>query len=306
LKGWWLPGDTTNLPKKMTNPRIVITHDKTSNSNKWYPTLAAYYLRSMGFSVLLNNLRDHGYSENTTHRFATWGDSYHFDVLGAWDYLKSDPDGLMGGALPASKVGVMGSGMGAFVSLNAFLLESQIPATWADSPLASTKELFNHIIRKKPAVETLFKIPGIEHLAWFWLKYCAHGDINDRTPLKDMKDAPNSSRPLQVVHNTLDEILPVAGAKEVVKTARKYPGKFDVKEPFYTNSTCNKETHIVSALLEPTPYREKLCAFWTGVFNVSNSLCGLGQLHEFKVAERRLSASAKDLDVITRSPELIV
>merc|ERR1739848_773185 len=74
----------------------------------------------MGFSVLLNNIRGVGYSENTTAGITTWGYAYHFDLLGAWDYLKQDPDSILGGQLPASKVGIMGFSMGAFITLNAF------------------------------------------------------------------------------------------------------------------------------------------------------------------------------------------
>merc|ERR1712157_321169 len=102
----------------------------------------AHFLRSMGYSVLINNLRDHGYSNPSQKHLQEWGDAYTYDLLGAWDYLASDPDGTLGGPLPSRKVGLMGQSKGGFLTLNAFGLESQVPAAWVDSPAYTPRAVF--------------------------------------------------------------------------------------------------------------------------------------------------------------------
>merc|ERR1719284_176859 len=110
LRGWWLPA-----PNSTNGPRIVLQHGFTSNSNKFRITTLSYLLRAMGFSVLLNNFRDHCYSDDTEHEMDTWGHAYPEDMLGAWDYARTDPDGKLGGALGADKVGIQGFSKGAFM-----------------------------------------------------------------------------------------------------------------------------------------------------------------------------------------------
>lgn len=97
LRGWWLPapGDSPESPA----PRILLQHGFRANSNKALQQFAAYVLRSLGFSVLLPNFRDHCYSDNTTEHVYQWSNAYPNDLLGAWDYARVDPDGLLGGLL---------------------------------------------------------------------------------------------------------------------------------------------------------------------------------------------------------------
>merc|ERR1712176_266375 len=90
LKGWWLPApDATK-----DTPRIVVQHGFKGNSNKVRTQVAAYLLRKLGYSVLVNNLRDHCYSDDSSHGLIGWGHAYPLDTLGAWDYLKDGSDGL--------------------------------------------------------------------------------------------------------------------------------------------------------------------------------------------------------------------
>jgi predicted alpha/beta-fold hydrolase len=61
LTGWWLPAPNA----KADTPRIVLQHGFTDNSNKFRTMFVAYLLRKLGYSVLVNNLRDHCYSEDS-------------------------------------------------------------------------------------------------------------------------------------------------------------------------------------------------------------------------------------------------
>merc|ERR1719215_2108559 len=79
----------------------------------------------------------------------------------------------------------MGFSMGAFIALNAFTLDSGVPAVWADSPPASADSVFFFGAEKNPAAP-IFLIPGVSPLVWFWMTHKAGVDIAARTPLKDL------------------------------------------------------------------------------------------------------------------------
>jgi len=299
LTGWLLTGDKSNLPKNVTAPRVAINHGYTSNSNKWYLTVAAYHMRSLGFDVLLNNIRGVGYSENTSSPITTWGYAYHYDLLGAWDYLKENPDNhLQGGKLPSSKVGIMGFSMGAFITLNAFTLEKDVPAAWADSPPARSQSVFFFGAEKNPAAP-IFKIPGVSPLIWFWMKNKAGVDISAREPLKDIPTASSPARPVQLVSNLNDNTVPGTDVKSIATLMKEHPGKYDMSEPIYTNAVCNKETHLVSILLEPAKYRRRLCDFWTAALHAPKAMCGLDKLPQFKVAKERRLAAEETLETMS-------
>lgn len=297
LTGWLLPGDESNLPKGVKSPRVVINHGFTSNSNKWYPTLAAYYMRSMGFNVLLNNIRGVGYSANTTADITTWGNAYHFDLLGAWDYLKEDPDNIVGGQLPASKVGIMGFSMGAFITLNAFTLDKNVPAAWADSPPARPSSVFFFGLEQNPAAP-IAKIPGVSSLIWFWITHKAGVDIEARTPLKDIPTGPNGKRPVQLVSNLKDKTVPGSDVKNIAKLMKEYPEKYDMADPIYTDAKCNNEQHITSMLLEPEMYRQRLCDFWTAALDAPKAICGLDKLPRFGIATSRRLAVEETFETL--------
>jgi pimeloyl-ACP methyl ester carboxylesterase len=298
LTGWLLPGDKTNLPAGTKAPRVVINHGFTSNSNKWYPTLAAYYMRSLGFDVLLNNIRGQGYSENTTAGITAWGYAFHYDLLGAWDYLKDDADNNLGGALPASKVGIMGFSMGAFITLNAFTLEKDVPAAWADSPPAEPSSVFFFGAEKNPAAP-LLNIPGLKALTWFWMKNKAGVDVEARTPLKDIPAGPNGKRPVQLVTNLKDQTVPASDVKSIVNLIKASPDKYDMSAPMYTDAMCNKEAHLTAMLQEPEKYRQRLCDFWTAALGAPKTICGLDKLPKFTIATSRRLAAEERLETVS-------
>ncbi|CAK0790640.1 unnamed protein product [Prorocentrum cordatum] len=133
LTGWWLPA-----PNESAAPRIVLQHGFEQNSNAHSPQLAAYMLRSLGFSVFLPNLRDHCYSSNTSEHVYQWSSAYPLDLLGAWDYVVADPNGLLGGQREARHVGLQGFSQGAFVASAAFGLDRRRAARrrpgWTPGP----------------------------------------------------------------------------------------------------------------------------------------------------------------------------
>eukprot|EP00929_Paragymnodinium_shiwhaense_P043791 TRINITY_DN22499_c0_g1_i2.p1 TRINITY_DN22499_c0_g1~~TRINITY_DN22499_c0_g1_i2.p1 ORF type:complete len:380 (+),score=9.51 TRINITY_DN22499_c0_g1_i2:129-1268(+) len=143
LRGWWLPAvsSDTPFPDDIIPPRIVLVHGYGMNFNDQTVQFAGYFLRSVGFSVLIINLRDHGVSQNSSTHFSTWGWAYYLDALGGWDYAVQDPDGLLGGSLPPEQVGMMGFSMGGFATATALGEEPRIPAAWLDSPAFDVQEV---------------------------------------------------------------------------------------------------------------------------------------------------------------------
>mmetsp|Transcript_142541 Transcript_142541/g.261979 ORF Transcript_142541/g.261979 Transcript_142541/m.261979 type:complete len:439 (+) Transcript_142541:110-1426(+) len=291
LKGWLLPCDETNLPNGTACPRVVLSHGFTSNALKHYITLHSYNMRSMGFTVLANNLHDHGISPNTSSTpINTWGYDYHLDLLGAWDYLRNDPDGLVGGKVPSSKVGIMGFSMGAFITLNAFTLDKDIPAAWCDSPPSTPKDVFLFGASQSPIpmVPQLFALPGVGPLAFAWMNSKSGVDLEKRNPLNDIPTGPDGKRPIQIATNLKDNTVPAWAVKSIVQALRDNPDKYDVAEPYYVDGMCNENNHLVAGLMEPDVYRQKLCAFWTAALDVPASICGLGD-----VTERRMTSAVE-------------
>lgn len=225
----------------------------------------------------------------------TWGYAYHYDLLGAWDYLKKDPDQHLGGSQPSSKVGIMGFSMGAFITINAFTLEKEVPAAWSDSPPAQASSVFFFGAEKNPAAP-IFKIPGVSPLIWHWMTNKAGVDIEARSPLKDIPNGPDGKRPIQLVTNLLDETVPGSDVKNVVKALKEHPDKYDVAEPIYTKKKCNSQHHIVAMLLEPDKYRQRLCDFWTAALGADKAMCGLDKIPKFEIATSRLLSAEETLD----------
>lgn len=280
LTGWLLPGEKANLAPGHLAPRVAINHGFSSNSNKWALTMSAYYLRSMGFDVLLNNLRGIGYSQNTSLDITTWGYEYHYDLLGAWDYLKADPENILGGPQPATKVGIMGFSMGAFIALNAFTFDQTVPAVWADSPPLSPRDAFLFGAMQSP-LAPLLKIPGVGSLTFMWVSNKAGIDLEARTPKKDIPTAPDVKRPVQLAANLQDKTVSADDVKEIASLISQYPNKYNMSQPIYTDTLCNGQNHIVSGLIEPDLYRQRLCEFFTTSLGEPQSICGLANLPKF-------------------------
>mmetsp|Transcript_118679 Transcript_118679/g.383217 ORF Transcript_118679/g.383217 Transcript_118679/m.383217 type:complete len:886 (-) Transcript_118679:113-2770(-) len=175
LDAWWLPVSNAAAP------RIAVVHGNNANFNDWSVQLVAYMLRSMGFAVLLPNLRDHGSAQKTsTAGKTTWGWAYHLDVLGAWDYLVHDPTGELGGALPPSQVGIMGFALGGFAAAAAMALEPDIPGVWLDSAFSDPARIMQLDLQKLLGRFA----PYFFWSSWFFANKLARVDLGHMTPAK--------------------------------------------------------------------------------------------------------------------------
>mmetsp|Transcript_49314 Transcript_49314/g.127194 ORF Transcript_49314/g.127194 Transcript_49314/m.127194 type:complete len:410 (+) Transcript_49314:66-1295(+) len=266
IKAWYIPPAPGVNVGPGTPPRVVVSHGTNQNQNKFESQIAGFLLAQAGFGVLLPSLRDHGYSGDSKLRTFAWGWEYPYDLLGAWDYAKNDPDGLLGGALPADQVGVMGFSMGGFTAVNAFGMERDIPAVWADAPVFSVREILLHELRKIVGPLGDLAIP----FAWAFANQVVQLDFN--TPARVLLGGPASQRQVYLVQNTLDTTVPEKQGKELIDFLQKYPDEYK-SEAWYPAEECNGDTHRINHLKDPTGYQARLCAWWTQVFGLSQDRC---------------------------------
>lgn len=185
-----------------------------------------------------------------------WGDDrYVGDLLGAWDFAKNDPDGVLGGSLPANKVGLMGFSLGAFTTANAFGKDGEVPAAWIDGAPFRPDSVFAFGARQ--VMENM----GIGFLAGLFLD----GVWSD------------TRRPTYLVANTDDTTIPNAGPDsdfaELLATFEAYPSKYDVMGTFVTSGECKGINHCVDHLRAFDEYYSRLCNFWRPVFGLGADTC---------------------------------
>jgi len=315
LDAWWLP------VKDAKAPRIVVVHGNNANFNDWTVQLSAYMLRSMGFAVLIPNLRSHGSSgmEGDGSK-VTWGWSYHLDVLGAWDYLVNDPAGKLGGPMASSKVGLQGYAIGGFASVVASGLEPSIPGVFLDSPVFDPKDLLLFDLEKSLGLLA----PGFGEAAWQVAKKLAGVDLGHHTIAEAVAArAPGSSSTLgkasgfdckagyfnwekgwaktkkeacckafhvacprcrmAVVAGSNDAGVPASQADKLVDLLRSDPASssYDVTLHLQIDERCGAADHLSLAAWGPDLYRQRLCDFWAPTFGLSVRSCGLAELPHF-------------------------
>lgn len=272
LKAWWLPSGKANAP------RIVLQHGNNANANSRYPFFAAYLLRSMGFDVLIPNLRNHGLSDTSVPYKTTWVYEYPYDLLGAWDFAVKDPNNLIGGATTADKVGIMGFSMGGMIVNSAFGIEPQVPAAWSDGAVYDL------------GLETGFQLHGylgralgdlIGHMSLWWMHKWTGVDVLAYEPSKVLPTGPDTQRPVAVVTSIEDDFVPYAQTEMYLNLFRSYPTKYSLTS-IHPATACNGNGHCSFELILTNSYRENLCKFWTAAFSLPMSYCDLASLPSFR------------------------
>lgn len=283
LRGWWLPpvrptGDDKLYPQKWSEhaPRIVLQHGTTSNGNKYRQIAAAYMLRKLGFGVLVNNLRDHCYSDRSTDNSSDlvhWGHSYPLDLLGAWDYARNDPDHELGGAIDKSKVGLFGFSMGAFTTSTAFGLETQVPAAWADGgPFSPRTVTFAAVKMMAKPFHMDGAIGFVEDHVWSKVQAeMDHGgvDIAKTNPKKTLQLGSDTHRPYFIVHNIKDATSPYSEHELLMEHLGGLKRKYNY-ENWTTNGECHDTSHCADHVSDFDTYLQKACTFWYPVFKIAD------------------------------------
>lgn len=275
LQGLWLPADASKFPGP--RPRIVVQHGFQANMNEFRQQFVAFILRSLGFDLLLNNFRDHCRSDHSRERVFHWGDAYPFDTLGAWDYAKDDPDGLLGGSMDASKVGILGFSKGGFNTLNALGLEGEIPGVWVDSAPSEPKTVYGY------GLELFLKGYGIDFLtplvlepAWAIILHngrAAGVDMEKHLPATTLPLGPDTKRPVYMVQNIPDTTVPKREAEKLKQILEKYPEKYNLSNVWLLDKVCKNVDHCANHLSKLAEYKYRLCSFFASLFDLSLDLC---------------------------------
>jgi len=271
LAGWWLPA------KQSDAPRIVIQHGFQANSNKFRPQLMAGMLRALGYSVLLNNLRDHCYSQRSEAHIYEWGHAYPYDVLGALDFARNDPDGVLGGSVSDDKVGLLGISKGAFLTQITFGMEESLPAAWVDAPPFTADAVFRNGAKKK------FKELGLPDFVFaltidqVWSRVQAAAiakgvNLTEHMPEEMLPLGPDTGRPLTMVQNKDDTTVPESNNEKYVALLRTLPAKYTVSN-WLVEGMCHGDDHCVDHLRAYDEYLARLCTFWRGAFGQSADDC---------------------------------
>jgi len=273
LGGWLLPAAN----RSNSLGRIVVQHGFTSNSNKFRQLAMGVMFRQLGFDVLMSNFRDHCYSDDSKARVTEWGHAYPYDLLGAVDYMRNDPDNKLGGPVEASKVGIMGISMGAFTAVNAFGMDGEVPGVWVDSPPSSPKNAFESAGR--PGMFAA-QIPAFLHgplheglWAFVYEKALEKGiDLNEHLPKDVLRTGPPTKRPFAIVGNIQDTTVPIEECFIIRDIAIEHPEKYDT-EMWQADSTCMDSKHCVDHIKHWDEYKARSCLFWYKVFGIDKKDC---------------------------------
>lgn len=279
LSAWWLPA------RHPQAPRVVVVHGLGGNANDWSVQLAAYFLRSLGFAVLLPSLRDFGFSSprGANASKVTWGWAYHLDVLGAWDYATRDPDRRLGGALAPDMVGLQGVSIGGFAAAVAAGLEERVPGLWLDTPVFDPQTLLRFQLRQLVGAVSA---PLFLNTTWLLANRFAEVELDLATPAKVL---PQSRRDpgarkcnVGAVAGLNDRLVPDNEAAQLLRLLRDHPaGRYPVLVDEQAAATCGSSDHLTLPVWAPDAYREKLCHFWTTTFAKPRTFCKLEELPRF-------------------------
>lgn len=265
LTAWWLPCGRKGAP------RIALQHGNNANFFSRYAVMASYILRSIGFDVIMHNLRNHGSSGVSEPVTTTWGYDYPFDLLGAWDYAVNDPDGQLGGKRNASQVGIMGFSMGGFIAASALGLEKDVPAAWTDGAVFDLPEEMAAQVR---AYIGGFLASMVGKVVGLWLPLFAKVDVYKHEPATTLPKGPPTKRPYMVAYSSKDKFVPIDQSQMLVAFLKKYPEKYKTTV-FERDTTCNTNPHCSIEMAMGDAYRRRLCQFWTGVFGLDAASCQL-------------------------------
>jgi hypothetical protein len=215
---------------------------------------------------LIPSNRDHGLSGSSSHpKTATWSYDYHLDLLGAWDYAVNDPDGLLGGSLPADKVGIAGFSKGGLVALIAFGIEKRIAGAWIDSaPFGGVRKIFQeYIARYTPLLPVnnlyAFVVSGLLVSLGNWYSGLKQDSIDASALLKEC--GPGQRRPVLVAQGQNDTMVPVTIGRKEITFFGGIPRCYEL-HVYTPNANCNGDTHHVEMWQHPDDTEAIMRGFW--------------------------------------------
>ena len=236
LKAWWVPATAGA-------PAVGVVHGHGSCRRDHVVLLPAGMLHRAGFSVLLLDIRDMGDSPVIDGRYAG-GTQEYADVLDARDWIVETQ------GVPASKVGLLGTSLGAATVIIAAGKDETVAATWEDSGYGDVELMIRDEIAHRG-------LPG-------WLNVLVPGglavarivgiDPTAPTPLEMAAEI--GTRPFAVVHGERDTHIPARHASDLAAVvAASIPGY----EPWIIECA----EHVEGPYCATAQYEDRLVEFFT-------------------------------------------
>jgi fermentation-respiration switch protein FrsA (DUF1100 family) len=196
LAAWYVPGPVEEGPRGRPAAAVVLCHGYPSNREDVLDLIPA--LHHAGFHVLAFDFRSLGESDGG---ICTLGREEPQDVLAAVAFLRARRE------VDPSRIGVLGTSMGAACSLIAAARSDAICAVVADSAFARLDWMVEERLRPLPAI---VRRPLASSSRW-WAERFAGCSAAEVSPLAVVpRIAP---RPILFIHGGADELIPVAHAR---------------------------------------------------------------------------------------------
>jgi pimeloyl-ACP methyl ester carboxylesterase len=274
LSAFFFPSQT----RHKDDPTVVLVHGQNSNNRDHTVTVVAYFLTMMNFNVLALNLRNHGDSQDMGH--ITWAQDEYFDVLGAMDYLKNDPDGKLGQKKDDSEIALMGFGLGGYICRVVFGAHREVAGLLTDAAIWDVKEQLRY--QMDHGSDSSYADWLFLRSAWYWVNRISNRNLEGLTPAEVYNLHWQLDRPQAVIHAVDDVAVPVHQARLFQEYLRDTKQTLNNSMEWYP--TTAKEIasrfecapHCKTHLAHPVLYQQFLCIFFSTVFDRSPSKCGLG------------------------------
>ncbi len=198
LEGWYVHSEARR-------PTVIFVHGIGSVRSGDGAVELASLLDERGFDVLMFDLRGHGSSGGDQ---VSAGQKERWDVLGAFDYLRSLADS-------PEEIGLLGFSMGAGIAVMAAAEEPAIRAVVADSPFAKASDL----VAQETARKTVFPrwlVPIFLPTAKLMASQLYDVHLGKLVPEEDVS---RLSYPVLVIHGEGDTRIPFAHGQRVYEAA---------------------------------------------------------------------------------------
>jgi len=268
-----------------SSPTVIVQHDAKSNALDEAVVVVAFFLRKAGYNVLTPKLNEGPFKDggqDGVRNYALWLTEGAYALLGAYDYLLTDPDGGFNGMKEPSEVGLMGFGRGAYIAKVAFGLEPRIPGLLSDGGVQDSKEQLKYLINQRTG--KVFNLGTyIVNSAWAKCVQLAGSAIDELTPRLTMATHPEK-RKLAAFHAVDDVVVPAKQTDSFLKDAQEGPDYEvvlvwvdDRAQPTPAvqqrlgGSQC--KTHERLQVAHPYKYDAKICTFFKDVFGRKDAVC---------------------------------
>ena len=198
LDGWYVAAQESA-------PTVIFVHGIGSQRTGDQMTELAVTFYGQGFGFLMFDLRAHGVSGG---ELTSGGYHERFDVLGAFDYLKTR-------GVDPGDIGVLGLSMGAGTSVMAAAIEPQMTALVLDSPYARVSELIAQEAARKTPFPGWFT-PVFIPMAVFWADVLYDIDVKAMAPEVVVAEL---NYPIMVIYGTADTRIPSEHGQRVYDAA---------------------------------------------------------------------------------------